>query len=361
MIWDNQDPIWEQQVNRHSYGGAQPVLRVATLTPYLWAFESAGAPVERLLARAGIAVELLGHPAAALPFENVYRFGELACRNLGTEHLGLQMSLARSLDDYGPYGQMLRRSLTVHEYLRRGVSLYNMLTTAQRVWLSEHGNELRFNVATLGGYELGAYQSQCETLVVTLKKLREADPNWSPREISLAYRSREELPEVELFAGSRILRGTGETYFTIPPVMLGRRFPVPATSRARMSEAPLWRSLPETMGDLVLLQIESLMSDRLFQIDTIAETLAMSRRSLQRRLASEGVSYSQVLTDARMRQAADWLENSDKPVAEAAFELGYTDASNFTRAFRKKTGVSPQTYRDSTRSTLRPNSFPKPR
>jgi AraC-like DNA-binding protein len=49
--------------------------------------------------------------------------------------------------------------------------------------------------------------------------------------------------------------------------------------------------------------------------------------------------------ESRLRRACNWLENSDKTVTEIAFDLGYNDASNFTRAFRKLTGLSPSAYR----------------
>jgi AraC-like DNA-binding protein len=52
-----------------------------------------------------------------------------------------------------------------------------------------------------------------------------------------------------------------------------------------------------------------------------------------------------------MRLAANRLKNTDIPVAEIAFDLGYADASNFTRAFRGQTGVSAQAFRASTKST----------
>lgn len=47
----------------------------------------------------------------------------------------------------------------------------------------------------------------------------------------------------------------------------------------------------------------------------------------------------------QLRRAAEWLERTDKPVVEIAFDLGYVDASNFTRAFRRQTGVSPSMFR----------------
>jgi len=45
------------------------------------------------------------------------------------------------------------------------------------------------------------------------------------------------------------------------------------------------------------------------------------------------------------------LENTDKSIAEIASDLGYTDESNFTRAFRRKIGESPQAFRDNATRT----------
>ena len=318
---------------------AIPVTRVAAILRYTSLLQSMGAPVERLLRCAGIPAELLHHPAAAVPLEIAFRFGELACCTQGTEHLGLHVGLASSLNELGPYGRILQESLTVHDYLRKGMSLYNMLNTGQRLWLSEHGEELKLNIATVGESEIAKYQSQMETLVVTIGKLREAaGRDWSPSEVSLAYRTREDVPDVDLFAGSRVLRGTRETYLTMPRAMMGLRFPGGGGISATDLESPAGRPLPEGLGGLVQLQIECLLSDRALQIDTVAESLAMSTRSLQRGLARQGLTYSQLLAETRMRQAAHWLESTDKPIAEIAFDLCYTDPSNFTRAFRLQTG-----------------------
>jgi AraC-like DNA-binding protein len=333
--------------------GAVPVVRVASFLRYVGYLQAVGAPVGRLLAGARIPAMLLEHPAAVVPQKSAFRFGELACQALGTEHLGVYVGLAHRLDDLGPYGQKLQAALTVHEYLRTGIVLYNMLITGQQLWLSEDQEGLRFNVTAVGEPGIAAYQSQMETLVVTIGKLRDAaGAGWSPREISLAYRTREDLPDIDLFAGSRISRGTGETYFTIPWGLMGMRLPK-ASSPIPTSDprSPAKRPLPKDLPGLVQIQIESLLCGRDFQIETVAETLAMSVRTLQRRLADQGLTYSQVLDETRLRRAADWLENTDDPVAQIAFELGYTDASNFTRAFRRHTGLSPQAFRDTARVT----------
>jgi AraC-like DNA-binding protein len=71
----------------------------------------------------------------------------------------------------------------------------------------------------------------------------------------------------------------------------------------------------------------------------------MSKRSLQRLLAEQGLRYSQLLAKARQRLAVAWLEETGKTVGEIAFDLGYTDSSNFSRAFRLQVGMTPKAFR----------------
>lgn len=331
-----------------------PVTRVLSLLPYTDFLRSIGAPVELLLTRTGISPDLLNHPSAAIPLERAFKLAELSCKTQGTEHIGLHVGLTSTLDDLGPYGQMLQGVLTMHDYLYKGISLHNMLSTGQRFWLSGHGNELRFNFESEGDAGVGKYQAEVETLAFVINQFKKAaEKTWSPRVISLAYKSREDLPDNDLFAGSRVLRGTGENYFTIPRDMMGLRFSG-STSRKRVSADTNIdeRRLPENLASLVQLQIETMLPTQSLHIDDVADSLAMSTRGLQRRLAKQGKMYSQVLADSRISQAVGWLENSNKPITDIAFDLGYQEASNFTRAFRRHLGVSPHMFRRNARKTL---------
>ena len=336
-------------MHRRYSGAPLRLVRASSLARYVRYLQLIGAPVGRLLERSGIPAMLLHHPEAVLPLETALRFLEIACRSVGTQQLGLEVALELRWKGLGAYGQMLQRARTLHQYLREGIAAYDGLITGQRVWLTEHGEELRFHVANANPPGIATYQAEVETLVVTIMKCREtAGPGWSPREIHLGYRTAEPLPDVEPLDGSRILRGGGETYFTIPRnlsaqrLRCGARLPIPASDPA----SPAGRTLPTGLRDTVQLQIENLLLLRAHHVDTVAETLSMSRRTLQRLLADQGLSYSRLLAEARLHRAVDWLENTDKPVGEIAFDLGYSDASNFTRAFRRQIGLSPKAFRD---------------
>jgi AraC-like DNA-binding protein len=80
-------------------------------------------------------------------------------------------------------------------------------------------------------------------------------------------------------------------------------------------------------------------------LEEVASGLHISTRTLKRRLAAQGVTYSHVLEEQRRERALLLLRTPSLSLDEIAEQLGYSDTSNFRRAFRRWTGVSPATYR----------------
>ena len=83
------------------------------------------------------------------------------------------------------------------------------------------------------------------------------------------------------------------------------------------------------------------------RLQAVAERLALSSRSLQRRLAQEGTSFRKVLEDTRAQLATHYLKQSQLSAAEIAFLLGYDDPNSFFPAFRAWTGTTTQALRQS--------------
>lgn len=73
--------------------------------------------------------------------------------------------------------------------------------------------------------------------------------------------------------------------------------------------------------------------------------MGVTARELQRELNQRGITFSDLLTAAREELAMHYLEESDMPLTEIALNLGYSELSAFSRAFRNWTGTSPQRYR----------------
>lgn len=77
----------------------------------------------------------------------------------------------------------------------------------------------------------------------------------------------------------------------------------------------------------------------------LAADMGLSWRSLQRRLAEAGLSYSRLLADVRCRAGAWRLLHTDEPIAEVGFVCGFADQPHFTRELQRRVGLSPAAYR----------------
>ena len=86
-------------------------------------------------------------------------------------------------------------------------------------------------------------------------------------------------------------------------------------------------------------------------ISAVAAAAGLSVRALQRRLESEGTSFRCVLSRVRTERARQLLATTSLPVAAIASELGYTDASNFARAFTRENLLSPIVFRCTARAS----------
>jgi AraC-like DNA-binding protein len=75
--------------------------------------------------------------------------------------------------------------------------------------------------------------------------------------------------------------------------------------------------------------------------DAIASKLHRSRSTLQRQLGSEGTSYRDIVETTREELAKKYLQDSEYTQAQIAFMVGFSDQSNFARAFKRWTGMSP--------------------
>ena len=101
----------------------------------------------------------------------------------------------------------------------------------------------------------------------------------------------------------------------------------------------------EEIGERVKNVLKRLLAGRRPGIGDVAQELGLSARTLQRRLTDDGVSFQQVLQDARRELARHYLLNSALELNETAYLLGYEDAHSFFRAFHQWEGSPPGEWR----------------
>src|SRR5690606_32238103 len=92
-------------------------------------------------------------------------------------------------------------------------------------------------------------------------------------------------------------------------------------------------------------EINQLLAQRNLGLADIAGRLKLSERSLQRQLNEEGTSFRELLEQLKKEAAQRYVDTTSMPVSQIAFILGFNDAGNFSRAFKRWFGCAPQQYR----------------
>ena len=325
-----------------------PFTRAAVLAPFIAYFESLGIPTQPYLSKAHIPVSLLNEPQAPLPLYFGYRFLETVARTEGIDNVGLKVGENTSLDDIGAFGHILQQARTIYEYLQTGVQLIGAVTSGERFWLTNDGENIRFNHYIPCITDFGRQQSEWFTLIITINTIHRASQGeWHPKHLHLASGYQGRLPSQVLLTETKITKGGQTSFFTLPKAVL--KLPIPQsivpTPTVEDLHLHIGSPLPAEFHGALETLIETLLIDGYPDVHLAAEAAGISTRTLQRRLAELGLSYSKIVNATRMRLATRWLVTTEKPMKEIAIALGYGDASNFTRAFRAQTGVSPKEYR----------------
>ncbi|PLW69354.1 hypothetical protein C0039_07415 [Pseudohalioglobus lutimaris] len=327
-----------------------PFARASAVAPFVDFLQSIGTPMTRLLNKAQISSSQLDDPEALLPVLSIYRFIELASRQEKIRDISALVGEQTSAFDLGAFGATLQNASTVSEYLRTGIRLIGALSSGERFWISEEADNVRLNQHLPGPPGLGRCLADVYTLVITISMLRQfIDAAWNPGEVRLLAGNEDLFGDRRMFGNAQIVTGAPYSSFTFPRSLLQRSKPETRTNVADTGRASPVPGEPIPVGFKASVEqlLITLVGDQNPTIELAAEIAGMSPRTLQRRLAGSGYTFTGLLAETRTGLAKDWLIDSDAPVAEIAASLGYSDPSNFTRAFRRLTGLSPQRYRQS--------------
>lgn len=99
------------------------------------------------------------------------------------------------------------------------------------------------------------------------------------------------------------------------------------------------------LGDVVQQIVARLLPDGCPDVRSVADSVRVSTRTLQRRLSEEGLTFAGIVDLTRLDVAQRMLEDPARRVIDVALDLGYSDPAHFTRAFVRWTGVAPREFR----------------
>lgn len=151
------------------------------------------------------------------------------------------------------------------------------------------------------------------------------------------------------FFGCKLVFGDRQDSFLLDNVTADAPLPTANIPLANTFDAILTEQMATVYDSDIISRCKAYFLRELTSGEPVAQELAtslgISLRSLQRKLADEGVSYQLVLDETRHELARRYLDDPVRTVTEITFLLGFSEQSAFTRAFRRWSGMSPSTYR----------------
>jgi AraC-like DNA-binding protein len=269
-------------------------------------------------------------------------------------HLGLKVGQRHHFGVFGMWGLAIISSSTMRGAVRVGLRHIDLVHTFLRWSFVEAPQHARLTAGE--PYELGAARrfvierdlAACATLLLDLLGHRGALV-----QVRLPFPQPDDLAPYRMAFGCELVFGAARAEMEIDPAALDAQ-PIQANPMAaRLAEEQcrhLVAQMSCTGGATAALRRQLLaVPGRFPGLPEIARELHLSERSLRRRLAAENSSYRSVLAQVRETLARAYLRDTGLHLDEIAERVGYSDAANFSHAFRRWTGMTPGRFRAAAR------------
>jgi AraC-like DNA-binding protein len=196
-------------------------------------------------------------------------------------------------------------------------------------------------------------------VAVILKALREiASRNIRPSRVAFAHARNSDLREFGRFYGCPVefgrapIEGVASELLEFPSDMLagplsGADAKMIAALQPFCDMAMKERGTANgTLRAAVENEVEELLPHGNAQAQIVAKALALSTRTLARRLADEGTTYAEIVDQLRRSLALQYLKEPGMSLSQIAWLLGYEQSTSFNHAFKRWTGRSPSAARN---------------
>lgn len=276
-----------------------------------------------------------------------------AVKLVGDKGLGLEYAQALKVTLHGPLGLMAMSSQTVGDAIDAVVRYIGLRAPFLQASYQVSGAQsevlidLRMEIgevrlfimeAILVGFVLMLEQLSGEKLQQVVVHMPVPEPAYYCQ-----YRDRLAVPIV-YNSDAWALRGPA-SIFQLAPRLADPQVAALAREQCEMEYQQLFagrETLAQRVADLLRMGEEG---EPPAALDTVASWLHLSSRTFKRRLQEESVNFRDLVEAELKDRALRWLADDRLGISEIAYRLGYNDVSNFSRAFKRWTGLTPREHR----------------
>jgi AraC-like DNA-binding protein len=322
--------------------------------PLLLLERAEGLGLERrvLLREAGLTQEELDDPDGRIHLKKSLTLWRTVLGAIDDPDLGLRLGATIKVQDIGLVGYTMLHSATLGDALRRLTRFSRILDEDYPPRIEISGPHAAYSFEVLPEQKAAMARLSDVDLAAHVAVMRElTGTELVPVEVHFPYA----IPPSDLIAHRRFFRAKLRFDEPVHRIILEKKalaLPIHAADEdlGRYLDEYAERVLQDLGSPKSLLEkVERAMWAEIKEgrptVDNVAHALAMSPRTLQRRLREEGTSFAASLDGFRKDMATSLLKDHELAIYEVAFLLGYSEPSTFYRAFRRWTNVSPREFR----------------
>jgi AraC-like DNA-binding protein len=329
-----------------------PTIRANVLAGIVQELRKQGAAVDHLLRKHVGDAAAFTDPYEQLPLTQFVAFLEEMSESLGDPLLGAKLGARSQPEDLGPIGLIFLASANLRIALTHVSTFYPVWQSGTRVELDCRG-DLPEYVYKIDCAIWPRRQDAELTLAAVCSAIRALlGPRWSPIQVHFEHErhphhTRETDTTLQRIFRAPILFGQTVNRLILEPEDLV----TPVAARGVAMVPYLERHLKdlmrteETTFNSCAAQVSHIISKRLGRIEldvaSIAQELGMSPRTLQRRLTHEGTSFRDLVRQHRTQVVDRLLKDRKTKMTAIAHNVGYSDATTFSRAFKSWRGQAP--------------------
>ncbi|WP_416063521.1 AraC family transcriptional regulator ligand-binding domain-containing protein [Rhodococcus indonesiensis] len=327
----------------------KPLARYAALNSYVEVAHSSKIDPATLLRASGLDPAGLSLQDRWVPAEAIADLLERSAAAADRDDFGLELAERRRFSNLGPLSLVVREEPDVRSALRILVHYEHMYNEALHTRLTEQGGVATIRI-TLDVGRPGEFRQSVDLAVAVMHRLLQGflGPQWRPLSVSFAHPAPRRLDTHHRVFGTAVDFGRDFDGIVL--------YTADLDAPNAMSD-PLLRSYAQqfldsvgspretTTVDRVRELIELLLPTGRCSVDQVARSLGIDRRTVHRRLADEGETFSSVLDATRADLAMRMVGSGRHSLTEVSDLLSFSAPSNFSRWFRNRFGCSPSRWR----------------
>jgi AraC-like DNA-binding protein len=329
----------------------RPMISVAAMTGLPECITAAGKDPDPILRAVGLDRSVLGNPEGFVASSVFTQLLEEASRQTGDDCFGLHFGDRFNPKNIGPLAYVVINSPTILAGIENTARYLKVHNQAAATSLDSEGQwfYLRYRVSDSSVDSARQHNEYSMAVVLNTVRLM-AGSDWRPQEVQFAHQSPAQITEHGMIFGVPVLFGHATNALVVEREFLERQVPATDPRLYRILQRYLEHALSDMpREDEVLASVRKGIAETMREGDPtltrVAKKLALSPRTLQRRLEERGMRFKQLMDDTRRRFAINYLKDRDHTLTQVAFLLGYSEVSAFNRAFKRWTARTPLNYR----------------